>query len=238
MIRFRCPKCAKKLGVDDSRLGEVVICPGCQGRLRIPVRKNGEEPGQAVYKISRPTGEEEPFPPVRRRKRAEDEDGPSSDSEAAESRPVPRRRKKRRKTPAGLPWGLDGFVAAILGVAVVGLVSLVLAWIWPTATFMPLGLGLVLIWVGAIWFLVMAFQDSLAAGLLCLFVPFYGLYYLVTHFDEVKRPFLVQLLGVVVVMVGSCTGAFSGRRSSRAPTNTGKMPNLPNRAASLLNVSD
>ena len=48
--------------------------------------------------------------------------------------------------------------------------------------------------VGALWFAVVTFQDSVTEFLLCAFVPFYSLYYILTHFEEVKRPLLVQFL--------------------------------------------
>jgi|GEM_PF-3963840 len=38
-----------------------------------------------------------------------------------------------------------------------------------------------------IWFAVLTFQDSLEAVLLCLFIPFYALFYLITNFDYVKK---------------------------------------------------
>jgi hypothetical protein len=35
-------------------------------------------------------------------------------------------------------------------------------------------------------------------------VPFYSLYYLITHFEETKRPFFVQLAGMGLAMLGGC----------------------------------
>jgi DNA-directed RNA polymerase subunit RPC12/RpoP len=36
MIRFKCPKCEKKLQVDDSKAGGAATCPECGQRFRIP----------------------------------------------------------------------------------------------------------------------------------------------------------------------------------------------------------
>ena len=87
MIRFRCPKCDKTLGVDESRAGEVGVCPECKSKFRIPALKNGEEFEDASRKTSRPTREDdEPSPPVRKRRRMEDDTEPSSDYESEEPR--------------------------------------------------------------------------------------------------------------------------------------------------------
>ncbi len=122
--------------------------------------------------------------------------------EEAEVVAVRQRKSKRRKQSMGLVMGLDGFTAALIGLGAVSLMSLVLGLIFPAASVLPLALGGVLALVGAIWFLVVAFQDSAVAGLLCFFVPFYSLYYLATHFDDEKRPFFVQLLGIILLLAG------------------------------------
>jgi hypothetical protein len=68
--------------------------------------------------------------------------------------------------------------------------------------------GTVLIWVfagglylaGLIGMLLTAFRESSACGLMYLFVPFYGLYYLLTRFDDMKKPFGLALLGWAMLM--------------------------------------
>src|ERR1700730_9496342 len=41
MIRLQCPKCEKKLGVDDSKAGGVGVCPECGQKFRIPGKPAG-----------------------------------------------------------------------------------------------------------------------------------------------------------------------------------------------------
>src|SRR5262245_12900095 len=36
MIRVKCPKCEKRLGIDESKAGGVAACPDCGQRFRIP----------------------------------------------------------------------------------------------------------------------------------------------------------------------------------------------------------
>ena len=71
-------------------------------------------------------------------------------------------------------------------------------------------LGWLIAFAGGIWFLVVAFQDDAIQGILCLFVPFYSLIYLITHFEEVKKPFLVQVVGTALALGGLCAGGIRG----------------------------
>jgi len=56
--------------------------------------------------------------------------------------------------------------------------------------------------VGGIWFLVVAFQESPLWGLGCIFFPPVSLFFLISHWDEAGKPFLVQLAGFVPMFVG------------------------------------
>jgi hypothetical protein len=47
MIRLVCPKCEKKLGVDDSKAGYAVVCPRCGQKFRIPGVKRAGQPSAA-----------------------------------------------------------------------------------------------------------------------------------------------------------------------------------------------
>ena len=72
----------------------------------------------------------------------------------------------------------------------------------------PILLGWLTALVGGVMFLIVAFQDDVMQGILCWFVPFYSLFYLITHWEEEKVPFFIQIAGFVMVFMGSC--AFGG----------------------------
>ncbi len=66
-----------------------------------------------------------------------------------------------------------------------------------------MAVGGIVMLVGSIWFLVVAFQESLLWGLGSILVPFVSLIFLIMHWDKAGKPFLIQLAGVVPMIVGS-----------------------------------
>ena len=63
-------------------------------------------------------------------------------------------------------------------------------------------LGLAIFLIGGLLFLVAAFRESIWWGLACLFIPIVQLFFLIVHWPEAKKPFFIQLLGFVVLIVG------------------------------------
>ncbi len=61
------------------------------------------------------------------------------------------------------------------------------------------GIGM---FVGGIWLLIVAFQESILWGLGCLFVPFVGLIFVVMHWENAAKPFLVQIVFLVPYLAG------------------------------------
>jgi HEAT repeat protein len=106
-------------------------------------------------------------------------------------------------------WGsiaLVGVGFVLMGLCFVGLgTAVVCLWIMGALAFI---LGL---WAG-IWFLIIAFQEDAMQGILCLFVPFYGLYYLISRFGSTYRTLLphggsivlilLMVIGVIIAGVG------------------------------------
>ena len=72
----------------------------------------------------------------------------------------------------------------------------------PQVIFLPLVIGWLVAMGAGIWFTVLTFQDSIEAGLLCLFIPFYSLFYLITNFDYVKKSFYLSLVSSLMMFVG------------------------------------
>jgi hypothetical protein len=62
--------------------------------------------------------------------------------------------------------------------------------------------GIIVAIIGGIWFLIVAFQESVLWGLGCLFFSPVSLIFLIMHWDEAGKPFLVQLAGVVPMFAG------------------------------------
>jgi hypothetical protein len=57
--------------------------------------------------------------------------------------------------------------------------------------------------IGGIWFIIVAFQESVLWGLGCLLIPFVSLIFLITHWRDASRPFWVSLLGSIITLVAT-----------------------------------
>ena len=64
-------------------------------------------------------------------------------------------------------------------------------------------LGYIVMAVGGIWILVLAFQDSVLWGILCLCVPLASLVFVATHFEDTKKPFFIWLAGLPIYILGA-----------------------------------
>jgi len=62
-------------------------------------------------------------------------------------------------------------------------------------------LGYLLSIVGWIWLLVVAFKKSVWWGLGSLLIPFVSLIFAIMNWQVAKKPFLIQLAGVVLCVV-------------------------------------
>jgi hypothetical protein len=63
-------------------------------------------------------------------------------------------------------------------------------------------IGAVLCVIGALWLVVLAFQESILWGLGSLIVPFVSLIFALTHWEEAKTPFLTAIVGAILIFVG------------------------------------
>jgi hypothetical protein len=108
--------------------------------------------------------------------------------------------------------------------------------------------GMVLAFAGGLWLLIVAFRQSILWGLAYMFVPFAALVFIIVHWQEAKKPFLVLLLGLAL-MVGpvikmgppgdaetttaGSSSTISGRsmpagvRPRSTPTGSGFAPSTP-----------
>lgn len=64
-------------------------------------------------------------------------------------------------------------------------------------------LGLVIIFIGAIGFLIVAFKQSILWGLGCLLLAPVSLIFLVLYWKDAKNSFFLQLLGVAIMICGA-----------------------------------
>lgn len=61
-------------------------------------------------------------------------------------------------------------------------------------------IGALISLIGGIWFLVVAFRQSIWWGLGSIFIPFVSLIFLIIHWGDAKKPFFVSLLGAVIIV--------------------------------------
>jgi hypothetical protein len=65
------------------------------------------------------------------------------------------------------------------------------------------GIGGIISLIGGIWFLVVAFRETIWWGLGSIFIPFVSLIFLIIHWSDAKKPFFVSLLGAVIVVIAA-----------------------------------
>ncbi len=66
--------------------------------------------------------------------------------------------------------------------------------------------GGIIMFGGGIWFIVETFRSGILWGLACLFIPFVGLIWLITHWENGKAPFGTYLLGFLLMLGGMVLG--------------------------------
>jgi hypothetical protein len=62
------------------------------------------------------------------------------------------------------------------------------------------GIGGIISLIGGIWFLVVAFRQSIWWGLGCLFIPFVSIIFLIIYWGDAAKPFFVSLLGAAIIV--------------------------------------
>jgi hypothetical protein len=235
----RCPICQNKVRVpkqeeeaeDEAREERVSAAPKARAPAesrrpsRRPVREEEDEEERPVRPKRRPIEEDDRSEDIQEKRPArssrtpieeEEEDDDDVQLEVVEEPPPRKRRKKkrrRRRRPESAGWEMPDVNWFYIGLAVVAfiwLVSVPLAFAFPPIMIVPVGLGCLLAFAGYIWFLIIAFQDEVIHGILCLLLNIYCLYYLILNFEETKFPFLVWALGLFMMGSGLCAGgAFS-----------------------------
>lgn len=64
-------------------------------------------------------------------------------------------------------------------------------------------IGLAIFIIGGIGFLIAAFKNSILWGLGCLLLYPVSIIFLILHWNEAKNPFLLQLVGVGIMVLGT-----------------------------------
>lgn len=57
--------------------------------------------------------------------------------------------------------------------------------------------------LGGLWLLVLIFQNSVVWGICSLVIPFVSLIFVFTNWDDAKKPFLMQVVGLVLIFLGA-----------------------------------
>ena len=218
VIRLICPGCEKTLKVNETQAGKIITCPACKTRFQVPQPELDEHPPpKPSRRVTAAAVDEEEAEEKPRRKRhdkeEDDEDKPRrsrrDEEEDEEPRPRPRAKKKKKKLRSRqgggfAEWGLITQVLVIS--AAIWAISFALGFVWPPLMFVALGVGAILTIVGGIMFLIVVIQDDIIQVILCFFVPFYSLFYLITHFDECKQAFFIQMAGIGFLTLSMCAG--------------------------------
>ena len=69
------------------------------------------------------------------------------------------------------------------------------------------GIGYIIMLVGSIWVLVIAFQESVLWGVCALLIPFAILVFVVMNWEKAGKPFLISLAGIVPMVIGTVIAA-------------------------------
>ena len=207
MIQFLCPGCQQSFTVDNSRANSIGTCPKCSSRFYVPESPDAPAPPPPLPVRKSP----KPVEPVTLKRHRHEDDEPRRnsrkrtddwDDEEEDDEPIrkTKRRSKKKKSLSFFDAG-NSFSLFLLGYVGLSILLMMLSFAVPSAVFVPMVLGWLVASCAGLWFTILTFQDSLEAGLLCLFVPFYGLFYLITNFDYVKKSFYLSVVSMLMMFM-------------------------------------
>ncbi|MFO0911205.1 MAG: HEAT repeat domain-containing protein [Isosphaeraceae bacterium] len=131
------------------------------------------------------------------------------DDEFLGPRPVPSAKPakaKKKRTSSGSDYEIfDALPGKVILYLFGGIVALVVwSFIHSSGAVMLVGytvlVGVGLLLYGNLGAIVRPFQESVACGLMCLFLPIYPLYYLISRWDRMRGPFLNSVTGVGFIL--------------------------------------
>ncbi len=64
-------------------------------------------------------------------------------------------------------------------------------------------MGVCFLLIGGLLFLVVAFRESIWWGLACIFIPVVQLFFLIVHWQNARKPFFIQLLGLALIIAAA-----------------------------------
>lgn len=143
-------------------------------------------------------------PSLRKSKgRGRDDDYDDDDDRPARSRrkAPSRRRRSTSMNPFRLFAGMDSLISSFVVLGTLAFITLPVMLLWKYYFFVPVSVACLAIVFANLWFLVLAFRDSPATGILVLLVPFFNVIFLIKNFGETCRPFFLSLVGMAVLGV-------------------------------------
>jgi hypothetical protein len=172
------------------------------GRARRPAEEEVEE--QEEVEELEEVEEQEETGRAARPIDSDDDEGPYR------SKPA-RKRKKIRAKAKGWDWfsGETWFNKIVIGAISLCFMLAILAIFLPFLALIPLLLSIVMLFTAHIMVLLAAFRDDATSGCLCLVIPFYSLYFVLTHLDEVRSALLLYAGSMILVIISFC-GMFAG----------------------------
>jgi hypothetical protein len=180
-----CPECDEQIALKPTSRAQGLKCPACGAQVlkaETKLRQRGEDDEDA--------DETESKPKKKPRKRREDDDDDYDHDHPRARRP--HRRNRGTQPAVSLP--------VILTLAFSGLM-VVLAFVIRDSAFPLMCVAFGMVIIGSVWVRILALMDGSGQFLLCMFVPFYVVFYVFTNFDRTKWPLSLSILGLFV-MVG------------------------------------
>ncbi len=225
--KLRCPDCQTVLTVPAE---SVVLAPKAEGRVKRDAAqsqasgsKSTLESSAAPKKAGRRSEQDnadDHLKPVRRKRTAATDDAqdiwsqplssyasPALEEHEYEQFGIqPKRPRMREDEHSSDSMTLKGPVIFFVVGILVGLVSIGLAFAHPASgrvvSFVAIGLGALLSLIGHWKIRETAFQESTSCGFMYVWVPFYQPYYIISRFATIKIPFVVSLLGNIILFLG------------------------------------
>ncbi len=204
---FFCKKCGKRYDVDPAMIGKRARCKACQRVFAIPDFSSaaGRLPDQPAARPAAPV--RAPYSATQNPYGMQDDDelfSSGTGKSFATEEPTPNR--------VNLEWLKPLTLYALIGGMAVWLITAALALVKvPVAAFLALGclfiIGFGMLMIGSVVGLIVPFFENVLNGLLFLLVPFYNVYYVITRWQAMKRPFLLWLAGVGLLATAGFTAA-------------------------------